>query len=390
MQLASLPDTPDQPTASLDGELERLLAFEPTTLPVLSVYLNTQPGPNGRDPQLEPYLRREFKALARTWPSGSSERTSFDADCEKILAYLDGKLDPAANGVAIFACSGAELFECIQMTAPVEEHRIYVYHQPHLFHLARIDDEYPRYAAVVMDANTARIHVFGLGQPLETEVVKGKKMHRVKVGGWSQARYQRRVENAQAAHAKEVVERLQRLVQEEKIAHIVIAGDPVIVPVFQQELPKDLADRIVDTIKLDIRASDQEVFQATLEKIREADSKTDAEKVQRLFEQYRGRGLAVAGPEAVLEALTNGQVDELLISASLEAARPAQEPVDAVVAPEIPDSSGGTGSDEPREASLPDLLVTKARQTSAQVSFIQDPALLERVEGVGAFLRWRT
>lgn len=379
----------EQPAVSVDEHLDRLLGFEPTTFPVLSVYLNTQADQHGRTPDLEPYLQREFKTLARTWPTGSTERASFDQDVEKITAYVKEKLDPASNGVALFACSAADLFESVQMMAPVDEHKIYVYHQPHLFHLTRLDDEYPRYASVVIDAHTARIHVFGLGQMLETEVVKGKKVHRVKVGGWSQARYQRRLDNAYQAHAKEAVERLQRLVKEDNVKHIVIAGDPNIAPVLQEELPKELAEMVVNTIKLDIRASEQEVFAATLDKIRELDAKTDAEKVARMFEEYRGRGLAVVGPEATLEALTNGQVDELLISVALEAQRPAQEPVDAIIAPEIPDSTGGTDSDEPREASLPDLLVTKAGQTSATVSFIEDASLLESVGGVGAFLRWR-
>jgi peptide subunit release factor 1 (eRF1) len=68
-----------------------------------------------------------------------------------------------------------------------------------------------------------------------------------------------------------------------------------------------------------------------------------------------------------------------------------EEPVaeDAIVALEIPDSAGGTASEEPREVSLPDLLVTKARQTAAKVTFIEDSAALESVGGVGAFLRWR-
>ena len=40
-----------------------------------------------------------------------------------------------------------------------------------------------------------------------------------------------------------------------------------------------------------------------------------------------------------------------------------------------------------RQASLPDLLVTKAKQTGATVTYIEDPALLESVGGVAAFLR---
>ena len=71
----------------IDEPLERLLAFEPVALPVISVYLNTQPDQHGRDPQVIPYLQREFKALARTWSAGSEERNSFDQDAEKIIAY---------------------------------------------------------------------------------------------------------------------------------------------------------------------------------------------------------------------------------------------------------------------------------------------------------------
>jgi hypothetical protein len=44
----------------------------------------------------------------------------------------------------------------------------------------------------------------------------------------------------------------------------------------------------------------------------------------------------------------------------------------------IPDSEGGTESEEPRQASLPDLLVTKAKQTGATVTFIEDAPCSKR------------
>jgi len=378
-------------TGSIDGHLERLLAFEPTPLPVLSLYLNTQPDRHGRDPDVKAYLQREFKSLARTWPASSPERQSFDRDVERILSYAEEKVEPAANGVAIFACSGADdFFEAMQLTTAIDETRIYVYNQPHLYQLARLADEYPRYAVLLTDANSARIFVFGLGQKIEAEEVKAKKVHRVKVGGWSQARYQRRVNNAHQQHAKEVIERLEQIVRDDKIAHVILAGDAAIIPVLQEAMPKQLAELVVDVMKLDAGAPEQEVFAATLESMREQSSKTDTAQVERLLQEFRAHGLAIAGPQETLEALANGQVDELLISASLEKERPELEKVDAILAPEIPDSTGGTGSDEPREASMPDLLVTKAKLTDAKVSFIVDQSLLEPVGGVGAFLRWRT
>ncbi|HUA82660.1 MAG TPA: Vms1/Ankzf1 family peptidyl-tRNA hydrolase [Bryobacteraceae bacterium] len=325
----------------IDAPFERLLAFEPVPLPVISVYLNTQPDPHGRDPELIPYLQREFKALARTWPATSPERRSFDRDVEKIITYVGKSIDPAANGVAIFACQGAdEFFEALQFSAPVSDNRIYVYHQPHLYHLMKLDEQYPRYAAVVTDANTARIFVFGLGQTIDIEEIKGRKVHRVKVGGWSQARYQRRVGNAHQQHVKEVVERLEKIVQEEKITRLIVAGEPSILPLIEQEFPQELA-AMANTMKLDVHASEQEVLKATLEKLRQEESSAAAEKAQRLFDETRARGLAVAGPEHTLAALANGQVDELLISGSMEQQHPDEQRIEAILAPEIPDSTGG-------------------------------------------------
>jgi peptide subunit release factor 1 (eRF1) len=308
---------------------------------------------------------------------------------ERIVSYVTDKIDPAANGAALFACWGAEeFFEAIQLTTPVSDNRVYAYNQPHLYHLAQIDEQYPRYAAVLTDMNTARIFVFGLGHVIDAEEVKGKKVHRVKVGGWSQARYQRRVGNAHSEHAKEVVERLAQIVHEDKVSHIILAGEAEVIPLLEEQLPRELVP-MVQVMKLDIHTSDQDVLTATLAKLLEGEATTAAEKVERLMQQYRARGLAVAGPQETLEALANGQVEELLISGALEESHPQPEEVQAILAPEIPDAEGGTKSEEPRQASLPDLLVTKAKQTGATVTFIEDAALLEPVGGAAAFLRWR-
>ena len=103
---------------------------------------------------------------------------------ERIVAYATDQIDRAANGVALFACWGAEeFFEAIQLKNPFGDNRVYAYNQPDLFQLARLDEQYPRYAAVLTDTNTARIFVFGLGHVIDAEQVKGKKVHRVKVGG---------------------------------------------------------------------------------------------------------------------------------------------------------------------------------------------------------------
>jgi len=185
------------------------------------------------------------------------------------------------------------------------------------------------------------------------------------------------------------MERLVQIVREDQVSHIILAGDSVVIPLLQEQLPPEMAS-MVEVMKLDIHAAENDVMTATLEQLLEQEAKTAEEKVDRLMNQYRARGLAVVGLHETLEALANGQVDELLISGSLDESHPLPEEVEAIFAPEIPDSEGGTESDEPRQASLPDLLVTKAKQTGATVTFIEDGKLLESAGGVGGFLRWRT
>uniref|UniRef100_Q024P4 ERF1 domain 3 protein n=1 Tax=Solibacter usitatus (strain Ellin6076) TaxID=234267 RepID=Q024P4_SOLUE len=388
--MATKTETIQEVSTSIEEPLDRLLRFEPTTLPVISLYLNLQPDGHGRDPDVRGFAARQLKRMAGTWSAGSAERASFDQDSERILAYLEERINPAANGVAIFACAGAgEFFEAVQLVAPIDENLVYVYSQPHLYHLSRLNEMYPRYAAVITDANTARLMVFGLGGEIEIEEVKGKKVHRVKVGGWSQARYQRRVTNAHDAHAKEVVTRLEEVVRKDGVKKIILAGDPAMAPLLMENLPKNLADMVVDTVRLDLQESDAAVLAKTLEKVQESSAQDEAQVVEEVLNGYRSGGLATIGAEAVLEALANGQVDELLIGSGIEREHADVEPVDAILAPEIPDSAGSTESDDPRPVSLPDLLVTKAKQTDASVRFIQNSELLAGAGGVAAVLRWR-
>ena len=60
----------------LDKELDQLAAFEPTTLPVISLYLDTQSDQHGRE-AFTPFLKKELRGRAKTFEPRSSARMSF-------------------------------------------------------------------------------------------------------------------------------------------------------------------------------------------------------------------------------------------------------------------------------------------------------------------------
>jgi peptide subunit release factor 1 (eRF1) len=148
-------------------------------------------------------------------------------------------------------------------------------------------------------------------------------------------------------------------VREEGIDKILVSGDEVIVPLLRDQMPKHVAEKVVDIVRMDVRTPEHDVLEKTIEALREHDAEGDRERVDELLGAYRGNGLATVGADNVRRAFELGQVDELVITATAES------------------------TDENNE------LVRQARNTSATIRFIQDASLLEPVGGVGAFLRFK-
>src|SRR3712207_5657110 len=180
---------------TLTEQLDELAAFEPSEYPFVSLYLNTQADQHGRD-NFESFVRKEFKARAKAFAPESLELASFERDAARIKTYLRDELRPSANGVAVFACAGAcDYFRAVQFDAPVKRHQLHVNSRPHLYPLARLLDQHPRYVALIADTNSARLFVFGLGRTVSSSEVQNVKVSRTQGRGWSQMRYQRHVDN---------------------------------------------------------------------------------------------------------------------------------------------------------------------------------------------------
>lgn len=378
-------------TASIEtplrAQLDRLSAFEPTDAPVISLYLDTQPDGHGRD-RFDTFLRKTFPERARTLTGDARE--SFERDVERIDAFLAADLERSTNSLAIFACHAAGLFETVQTSARIDDHWLFVGPVPHLYPLARASDQYPRYAALLVDTNSARLFVFSLGETETQHEVKNVKTRRTAVGGWSQARYQRHVDNFHAQHMKEVVDVLDRVVREEAIDRVVVSCDEVARPLLMAELPKDLAARVVGVVPMDIRTPEHEVLSETLEALRAKDAETDEEEVEALLGAWRGGGLAVVGPEDTLAALQMGQVEELLLAAQPGALRrPESVPAGTTPGPVDVDTSAPDADLDTERLKIADELVTKAHATSARIRFIENADLLRPVGGVGALLRFK-
>ncbi len=201
-------------------------------------------------------------------------------------------------------------------------------------------------------------------------------------------RFQRHIDNYHLHHAKEVVETLERLVSDEGIESVILAGDEAtIIPLLREQMSKELSDRVIEVLSLGIDTSERKLLEESLTVYRRHDSLSDMEKVEHLISEYRADGLAVAGVPQTIAALSNGQVEEMLIAASTSNLQFDKAEVEKVLRAYSSDEELPSTLDQ---RAIADELVKRANQlSSARVTFIEDDSVLKNVGGVGALLRYR-
>ncbi|MGI8885124.1 MAG: Vms1/Ankzf1 family peptidyl-tRNA hydrolase [Pyrinomonadaceae bacterium] len=385
----------------LNDLVQKLAAFEPGGFPVVSLYLDASGNENGCD-GYNTWLKAEIDELMESYDEDSAEAESLKADIEKIQQFLETEVVESANGIAVFACGAADgFFETAQLDEAFPNNRIFAFERPHIFPLVRIIEQNPRYAVLWSDTNKADIYVFGGENTLNVETETQAKIEEIenvvtqgtKVGGWSQARYQRHIANFHLQHAKETVEELERLLQQAKIEYLVLCGDErTIMPILRPQLSKPVEESVVETLNMSQYASEYEIREKTREVMSEQNIIKDQERAQRMYDAAKSAaGLGAMGVEETLAALSNGQVEELIISSSFDAIKYSPKKVKKVLKAYAPGDDNSTGDDLPdakQSRQIGDELIIRALNSAAKITFIEDETLLKEANGVGAVLRY--
>ncbi len=385
----------------LNDLMQKLIAVEPSGFPFLSVYLNAEPNEQGRD-AYGVWLKNELSEQAESYEEESAEAQSFNADVERINDFIENSVEPSANGIAIFASFGAdEFFETAQIEVAFPNNRLFTFDRPHIFPLARAIDQNPKYAVLWADTNKADIYIFGGENHLDAETETSAKVEEIqnvvtqdtKVRGGSQARYQRHIANFHLQHAKETVDELEKLVRDARIEHLILCGDErAIMPILRPQLSKELEGKVVETLNLSQYDSEEKIRQATLEVMHSQNTAGDEAAVERMIGAAKAAaGLGTLGVEDTLAALSNGQVEELLIASNFEAIEYSQKKVKRVLRDYAPGDDNSTSDElpkvrEPRQ--IADELIVRALNSAAKIKFIEDESLLKEAHGVGAVLRF--
>jgi peptide chain release factor subunit 1 len=353
---------PDQ--ARLKDSMRRLAEVESTEAPILSLYIDTRPEAHGERPGERMALvvvRDRLGAIGAALDAHTEARVSFDADRDRIAAFLEEADLNETDGVAIFACERIGLWEAIGSNVEFDT-QVSAGPTAELFQLARMLDDTASALVALVDSNTCRLFVTRRGDLTERPGPdEGTEEHRRRdIGGWSQARYQRHIDMQDKRFAKEAAEAIDRLVAREKPEHVILAGDERAISWLEPELSERVRPLVEHVARIEMRATLEDVREEVAPILAALEEAEGQDVADRAVAGFRADDLGVVGIDRTMAALEAGQVDELVIDETV-------------------------GLDEDLRAEL----VRQASLTDARVEVVRDHAGLKRHEGVGATLRFR-
>jgi len=341
--------------------MRRLAAIKPGEEPVLSVYLDMRPQETGENPAVRAgltILEDRLRQIERTfWPRGAAY-DSIQADAVRINRYITEEFPTAAQGLAIFASAGRDLFETVTAGAPFEN-QVSAGPVPDLFQLARLLDDQETAVIAVVDTNTARLFVTRLGSLDEVDRTT-RRYRKNPIGGSNQNQYQRHIARHRANVAREVAAEIERVVDQEGALRVILAGDAVAIPLLREALSPRIADMLEDVRRIDILAPRTEIDDEIAPILARAEAEESRSLADQLIDAVQAGGLGVVGLEPTLWALQHGQGDVLLLT-----------------------------SDAPIAEDVRGELVRLATTSDADVEVVRDHERFQHLGGVGALLRYR-
>jgi peptide subunit release factor 1 (eRF1) len=291
------------------SDLKKLAEMSTSERTFLSVYLAGPHSVTGLEKKCE-----RMRHLLRTDGPEKDEREYFDDNVRVVTGYLD-RYPLKSGALCIFSCHLLDVFRTIPLSVHVED-LIRIDASPFIRPLAELRDEHATAAVVVADNKKARIFVVSMAETGSEEVIRGNVKNHVKVGGWSQQRYERRRDNELHKYALEIVEALEKIGRSEEIDHILMVGSKETLRVVHDNMPHGLKDKAVEKA-IDLSKGDPSINKDIMELFREEEPTTGLEHWEHIRAEYLRGGLVVIGLEEVLHMAKAQRIEHAIVDRTI-------------------------------------------------------------------------
>ncbi len=375
---------------NLDG-LRELAAFRAEHGCAITLYLDLDPRrvPTAGDTatRVHSLLDLAAKSHGATRPSLAHEaRTGLKADFERLEQFFDGEFDrDGAHGLAVFAAGLDDVWSVLALPASVPD-TARVAEDFLLAPLVPLLGRGTGLLVAVVGREQGRVLALRQGrlQPIadRTEEVPGRHDQ----GGWSQARFQRHIENLAQEHYRTVAEELVARFRTLDRPRIVVVCGEETRPEFAGMLPADVADAVIGWTTAEAHASDTDLHEVVAPLLEQWRALCESEAIERWREETGKGARGASGWADTLEAASDARVELLLYTDGVQK--------EAFRCPACGRAALGTSicpldgtAMEAREDGL-DLAVRLTLAHGGDLLAVEHRQDLDPVDGIGAVLRF--
>lgn len=367
----------------LKPHIRQLAILEPSAAPVVSCYLNLERGPAG----IREVLNQRVEMLRASLTEASVE---LEEALERIDAFIRTELAVEANGIAIFARGGPEPFFLGLQFSVRLPNWIVVGPTPNIYHLVELKDTYDRFVFVMATEKHARIVEVNLGA-VTRELLRQRPALRQRAGRqWAKVHYESHERDRTRRFTKDIIQVLEGLMAPSGPTHLVLAGNVRSTAAIRRALPTRLADRLVGSAEGSRYDQPSDVLAAALSMVIEQEERDSLAVTDRLRQEIRTNGLAVAGTHETLLALQRSIVDVLVLATAYGPDRGWACAACGILGPDARATTEcrTCRSRDIREIDLREEMVRLAERGGAGVEVVRHSEMLTQLGGVGALLRF--
>ena len=377
-------------TVSWEG-LRELASFRAEKGCAISLYLNLDPrvSPTAGDAQIRVNSLLD-EAAKRCNASRSDltrdQRVALRADLDRIRSFFELEFDrDGAHGLAVFTDSLDNFWRPLALTAPVPDD-VKVNNEFYLTPLVPLVGRGEGALVAVVGRERGDLYRLRAGRLEEVADRSEDQPRRHDQGGWSQARFQRHIDNLAHGHLRRVADELDRQLRLHRLAKVVVVASEEIRTEFAEMLSSEVRNAVVGWTQAPAHASPAELLELAAPALERWREQQETEAVERWREEAGRSGRAASGWSDTLEAASDGRVELLFYQQGAE--HPAWRcPACGRLAVEEGKCPLDGTEMERRDEGL-DLAVHQTLAHGGTVWAVTHRRDLEPVEGIGALLRY--
>jgi hypothetical protein len=250
----------------------------------------------------------------------AAEELKRDRDRIERLLRDDGLDVGEAAALAIFSSAALDVFEVVKLPDAVGP-AVHLDQRPILEPVMGLEDD-GAWCVLLATRDSARLFRGGPTGIREIRDVQSDVKNQHSAGGWSQARFERSVEQEVEWHLERATDLLFRHFKRRPFDHLIIgANNESLRPALEDETHAYLTERIRGWVDIDEKlASEAEVFEAVREVMDAHLEREERELLERFAAERATDGRAAEGLEPVLAALVERRVETLLVVEGASAA----------------------------------------------------------------------